>query len=74
MKKLLTVLTISLVIATPVAAVAATQLPLNTRAKYCYPTGSYWVNQINTYPEYYEVQGFRFEAKYGATTKYCPVN
>ncbi len=35
------------------------------KAVYQYPTGSYWVNQTNTYPAYYTAHNAYYLAKYG---------
>lgn len=67
MKKLLVVAALLI----PGAAVAAA-LPASYQAKWCYPTGTYWQQQIAKYPEYYASKGAKFESRYGAGTKYCP--
>ena len=75
MKKFLFVLSVVLFTSVPMIANAtATKLPLSYRAVYCYPTGSYWVNQIATYPDYYTAHNASFVTRYGAATKYCPAN
>lgn len=76
MKKLLALISTLTVLGISTATVAAA--PHHTaqywicntpslKAVWAYPTGSYWVNQINTYPDYYAQPSVNayWTAKYG---------
>lgn len=71
MKKLILAIVLSLAI--PVAALASAKLSPAYRAKFCYPGGSYYVNQIAHYPAYYAAHNAQYLALYGPTTAYCPI-
>lgn len=79
MKRLLlsTVLALGLAVGMAGTASAAPSSPLSLayRAKYCYPTGSYYVAQLSNpwNAIYYAVHNAYYLAKYGPTTRYCPI-
>lgn len=54
----------------PVAS-SAWSLSNAYKAVYCYPTGSYWVAQINAYPDYYAASDAYYRSLYGPGTIYC---
>jgi hypothetical protein len=75
MKKLLIGLVVAVGVALPAMVLAATSpLPASYRAKYCYPSGTYWQSQIATYPDYYAFHDAQYQAQYGSTTRYCPAS
>lgn len=38
---------------------------ISYKAIYQYPSGSYWVKQINAYPDYYTAHNAYYQAHYG---------
>lgn len=67
MKLLLTITTIL----TLTSVGAASALTPAYKAKYCYPTGTYWAKQVSKYPAYYAANNAYYVSHYGAATQYC---
>lgn len=59
------ILTLMVTTATSSALPKLCGMSASYRAVYEYPTGSYWVKQINKFPTYYAVNDAYFQEKYG---------